>query len=126
MKICPTSILDVFMVETTPFKDQRGAFYRAFCEQELVSLLQGRTIRQINVSRTVAVGAIRGLHFQHPPHAEMKMVRCLQGQVWDVALDLREGSPTFLQWHSEELSAENAVHSYGRGTKRSRLAGSQV
>ncbi len=96
------------MVEATPFKDQRGAFYRAFCDQELASLAQGRTIRQINVSRTEAVGAIRGLHFQHPPHAEMKLVRCLQGRVWDVALDLRRGSPSFLRWHAEELSSDNA------------------
>jgi len=96
------------MVETTPFKDQRGAFYRAFCDQELASLLQGRITRQINVSRTDTVGAVRGLHFQHPPHAEMKLVRCLRGRVWDVALDLRRGSTTFLHWHAEELSADNA------------------
>ena len=107
MKICPTSILGVYIVETTSFKDQRGAFYRAFCDQELASLLQRRTICQINVSRTEAAGAIRGLHFQHPPYAEMKLVRCLQGRVWDVAVDLRKGSQTFLQWHTEELSADN-------------------
>ena len=75
------------MVETTPFKDRRGAFYRAFCDQELASLLQSRTILQVNVSRTESVGAVRGLHFQFPPHAEMKLVRCLRGEVWDVALE---------------------------------------
>jgi dTDP-4-dehydrorhamnose 3,5-epimerase len=96
------------MVETMPFKDQRGAFYRAFCDQDLAELSQGRTIRQINVSRTEAVGAIRGLHFQFPPHAEMKLVRCLRGRVWDVALDLRRGSATILRWHAEELSLDNA------------------
>jgi dTDP-4-dehydrorhamnose 3,5-epimerase len=108
MKSCPTSIQGVSLVETTPFKDQRGAFYRAFCDEELASLLQGRTIRQINVSRTEAAGAIRGLHFQHPPHAEMKLVRCLRGRVWDVAVDLRRESATFLRWHAEELSSDNA------------------
>ena len=64
-------------------------------------------IVQINHSRTTKVGAVRGMHFQRPPHAEMKLVRCLKGRVWDVAVDLRTDSPTFLQWHAEELSATN-------------------
>ena len=54
------------------------------------------------------VGAVRGLHFQHPPHAEMKLVRCLKGKVWDVAVDLRAGSSTFMQWHAEEMSPKNS------------------
>jgi len=58
---------------------------------------------QINHSRTATVGAVRGLHFQNPPHAEMKLVRCLKGRVWDVAVDVRRDSPTFLCWHGEEL-----------------------
>ena len=108
MKILSTAIQGVCIVATTPFQDHRGAFYRAYCAQELTSLLQGRTIRQANVSLTEAVGAIRGLHFQHPPRAEMKLVRCLRGRVWDVAVDLRRGSPTLLRWHAEELSPDNA------------------
>ena len=63
---------------------------------------------QINHSRTAAVGTVRGMHFQNPPHAEMKLVRCLKGRVWDVAVDLRAGSPTFLRWHAEVLAADNA------------------
>jgi len=58
---------------------------------------------------TVSPGAIRGMHFQNPPYAEMKLVRCLRGRVWDVAVDLRASSPTFLRWHAEELSAENRL-----------------
>jgi dTDP-4-dehydrorhamnose 3,5-epimerase len=108
MKISPTAIQGVYVAETIPLKDPRGFFYRAFCEHELASVLQGRKICQINISQTVAIGAIRGLHYQNPPHAEMKLIRCLRGRVWDVALDLRQGSATFLRWHSEELSAENA------------------
>lgn len=108
MNILPTPISGVVVVATHPFQDRRGAFYRAFCDQALAPILRGRTIRQVNVSRTESVGAIRGLHFQHPPAAEMKFVRCLRGKVWDVAVDLRQGSPTFLQWHSQELAAENA------------------
>lgn len=65
-----------------------------------------RQIAQINHSRTSRVGALRGMHFQHPPHAEMKLVRCLRGSVWDVAVDLRAGSPTFLEWHAEELTPD--------------------
>ncbi|QPK64927.1 dTDP-4-dehydrorhamnose 3,5-epimerase family protein [Methylomonas sp. LL1] len=107
MNILPTSLSGLFVVETTPVTDHRGAFARLFCEWELAPILGGRHIAQINYSRTSAVGAVRGLHFQHPPHAEMKLVRCLRGRVWDVALDLRAGSPTFLRWHAEELSSNN-------------------
>jgi dTDP-4-dehydrorhamnose 3,5-epimerase len=109
MKIIPTLIAGVVIAETTPVQDPRGAFYRAFCDRDLVTILQQRTIHQVNVSRTEMVGAIRGMHFQHPPHAEMKLIRCLRGLVWDVALDLRQGSPTFLQWYGVELSPDNAL-----------------
>lgn len=108
MKIIYTPIQGVCIVETNPFRDERGSFYRAFCDRELDSLLQGETIRQVNVSRTEAVGAIRGMHFQYPPHAEIKLIRCLKGRVWDVAVDLRQDSSTFLKWYQVELSADNA------------------
>lgn len=107
MKINPTAIPGVMFVETTPHVDHRGAFARLYCEHELASLIDNRRILQINHSRTSAVGAIRGMHFQHPPHAEMKLVRCLTGRVWDVAVDLRKNSPSFLQWHAEELTPKN-------------------
>ena len=107
MKIISTLLRDVFVVECTPIVDNRGAFSRFFCDQELNTILQGRRIVQINHSRTMAVGAIRGLHYQRPPHAEMKLIRCVKGRVWDVAADIRQGSPTFLQWHAEELSPSN-------------------
>lgn len=108
MKILATRIPGVFVVDTEPFSDHRGWFYRAFCQDELGEIFEDRQIVQVNVSRTEALGAIRGLHFQYPPHAEMKLVRCLRGAVWDVALDLRKGSETFLQWHAERLSQDNA------------------
>ncbi len=87
--------------------DPRGSFARLYCEIELAPLIGGRKIVQINQSSTTNVGAIRGMHFQYPPHAEMKLVRCLKGRVWDVVVDLRAESPTFLTWHAEELSAMN-------------------
>lgn len=96
------------MVETTPFADHRGAFARFFCADELAPVLGERRIVQINHSRTNKVGAVRGMHFQRPPHAEMKLVRCIRGRVFDVALDLRKGSPTFLRWHAEELDPVSA------------------
>jgi dTDP-4-dehydrorhamnose 3,5-epimerase len=108
MKIRPTAIHGVAVVETKPFMDHRGAFTRVFCAAELSEIIGSRGIAQINRSRTNSVGAVRGLHYQRPPHAEMKLVSCLKGRVWDVALDLRKGSRTFLQWHAEELTPMNA------------------
>jgi dTDP-4-dehydrorhamnose 3,5-epimerase len=103
-----TTIPGVCIVDTVAHVDARGSFARLFCAEELGALLGSRHIVQINHSRTTRAGAVRGMHFQHTPHAEMKLVRCLRGRVWDVAVDLRAGSPTFLTWHAEELSRENA------------------
>ena len=107
MNVLPTKLPGVVVVETAPVFDHRGAFARLFCERELSNVIGARHIVQINCSRTVAIGAVRGLHFQRPPKAEMKLVRCLQGKVWDVAVDLRRGSGTLLQWHAEELTPGN-------------------
>ncbi len=102
-----TPISGVFLVETQPHEDERGVFYRGFCDQELEEVLSGRTIRQVNLSMTQKVGTIRGLHFQYPPHAEMKMIRCIKGCVWDLVVDLRKNSATFLKWYGVEISAKN-------------------
>ncbi len=108
MKILATPLSGVFVVETTPFSDKRGVFSRLYCESELSEIVGTRRIIQINHSRTALAGALRGLHFQAAPHAETKFVRCLRGRVFDVAIDLRSASPSFLQWHAEELSPANA------------------
>jgi dTDP-4-dehydrorhamnose 3,5-epimerase len=108
VKILSTKLAGVVIIETAPVTDHRGSFSRLFCEHELSNVIGARHIAQINHSRTASAGAVRGLHFQRPPHAEMKLVRCLRGRVFDVAVDLRAGSPTFLQWHAEELTPENA------------------
>lgn len=107
MKIHQTPIAGVLVLELTPHRDARGAFTRLYCENELAEVLGSRKIVQINHSRTAALGAIRGMHYQNPPFAETKFVRCLKGRVWDVAIDLRANSPSFLKWHVEELSPEN-------------------
>jgi dTDP-4-dehydrorhamnose 3,5-epimerase len=107
MKVESTAIAGVMVVRVTPFADHRGVFQRVFCDRELEAVIDGRRVVQINHSKTMHVGAVRGLHFQRAPHAEMKLVRCLRGKVWDVAVDLRADSPTFLRWHAEELSFDN-------------------
>jgi len=108
MKVTPTFISGLFIVETTKHIDNRGEFFRAFCESELASLIETRRIVQINISKTLAIGAVRGMHYQRPPKAEMKLIRCIKGRVWDVAVDLRADSPTYMQWHAEELCAATA------------------
>lgn len=90
-----------------PLGDQRGYLERMYCADELEALVEGRSVVQINHTYTFAKGTVRGMHYQLPPHAETKFVSCLRGEVFDVAVDLRAGSPTFLQWHAELLSAEN-------------------
>jgi dTDP-4-dehydrorhamnose 3,5-epimerase len=107
MKLTETAIRGVQIAETTPRGDQRGVFMRLFCARDLEPAMGGRQIAQMNRSITRSVGAVRGLHYQHPPRAEMKLIRCVRGRVWDVALDLRAGSPTFLKWTAQVLSAEN-------------------
>jgi dTDP-4-dehydrorhamnose 3,5-epimerase len=107
MKVRPTKIAGVSIVDGPRFRDHRGSFARLYCERELSDLLGERRVVQVNLSRTTEVGAVRGLHAQRAPYAEMKLVRCLRGRVWDVTVDARRGSPTFLAWHAEELSAHN-------------------
>ena len=87
--------------------DQRGFLSRLFCEEELRQAGWIKPVVQINLTYTKKKGTVRGMHFQHPPHAEMKLVSCLRGKIFDVAVDIRKGSPTFLQWRSVILSAEN-------------------
>lgn len=108
MNVADTPLAGLKIVTSAPYQDSRGAFLRLFCERELRSLLGDRQIAQINFSMTKMTGTVRGLHFQYPPHAELKMVRCLHGRVWDIAVDLREGSSTFLQWHAQELTPGGA------------------
>ena len=94
-------------IERRRLGDSRGFLTRLFCANELRHAGWSGLVAQINHTYTARRGTVRGLHFQHPPHAEMKLVSCIRGGVWDVAVDLRHGSPTFLRWHAERLSADN-------------------
>lgn len=105
--ISDTSISGLKLVERRPIEDSRGSLSRIFCADELKIAGWQNPVWQINQTITKSRGTVRGLHFQHAPFAEMKLISCLRGRIWDVAVDLRKNSPTFLKWHSEELSSEN-------------------
>jgi len=102
----PTPLAGLAIIEREQIGDERGFFSRFFCGDELPEF--GGVIAQINHTLTRSKGAIRGMHFQRPPHDETKFVSCIRGAVFDVAVDIRPDSPTYLQWHGEILSAENA------------------
>ena len=104
-----TPIKGVSVIRSTAFVDHRGTFTRMYCARELEGVLGSRQIVQCNYSLSNSVGTVRGLHYQRPPHAELKIVRCLRGRVWDIAVDLRAGSPTFLRWYAAELTPEQSV-----------------
>ena len=112
MKIKQTPLQDALVIEPEPFRDERGLFARVFCQNELRNILCDKNIVQINHSLTRQKGAIRGMHFQYQPKAEIKMVKCLRGSAFDVMIDLRSDSSTFLNWHGERLSAENMKMMY--------------
>lgn len=103
----PTPLEGLWVVQRKPVEDPRGFFCRFFCAEEFLAAGLKKQIAQINHTYTVKKGAVRGLHFQYPPYSEGKIVSCLCGEVYDVAVDIRKGSPTFLHWHGEILSATN-------------------
>ncbi|HXZ09395.1 MAG TPA: dTDP-4-dehydrorhamnose 3,5-epimerase family protein [Paraburkholderia sp.] len=100
-------IAGAFVATSSPKGDTRGSFMRLFCANDFGEAHGARQIVQINWSHTVTPGTVRGLHYQEGAHADAKWVRCVEGRVWDVIVDLRRESATFLQWHAVELSAEN-------------------
>ena len=102
-----TRIKNLKIIEYHPSKDERGFFCRLFCQKTLNHAVNGKIIRQINRTFTKNKGSVRGLHFQYPPYAETKIISCLKGKVWDVAVDLRENSRTFLQYHAELLTEDD-------------------
>lgn len=104
-----TPLAGLTVIESGSVSDARGRFTRVFCEDELQALQPGLHFPQINLSATRARGSLRGLHFQYPPACEAKLIRCLRGRVFDVAVDLRAGSPTFLRWHAVELNGDGPL-----------------
>lgn len=106
MKLSQTTLAGLQVVDTEPVGDARGSFERLFCAQAWAPLRGSMQFVQVNLSTTCQRGTVRGMHFQRAPAAEAKLIRCVRGQVYDVAVDLREGSPTFLRWHAVELRAD--------------------
>ena len=103
----PTPLTGLMLVQRKAIEDHRGFLSRFYCAEEFRAAGIDKPVAQINHTLTRQRGAVRGLHFQHPPHAETKVVSCLKGEILDVAVDLRRDSPTFLHWHGEILSAAN-------------------
>lgn len=107
MKVTPTDILDVLVLEPRRFEDARGFFSEVWNSSTLADAGIAEDFVQDNQSLSRVAGTVRGLHYQAPPHAQVKLVRCGRGRIWDVAVDVRAGSPTFGKWIGVELSAEN-------------------
>ena len=112
MKFTELEIQGLYIIIPEPFQDERGKFSRIYCQDELKKIAHTKGIVQINHSLTRKKGALRGMHFQYPPKAETKIVKCIKGSIIDVAIDLRKNSPTFLKWHGEIISAENMLMFY--------------
>jgi len=102
-----TGLKGAFVVELAKLEDERGFFARSWCRNEFEAHGLNPCVVQCNLSFNKKAGTLRGLHYQAPPHAEAKLVRCARGALYDVILDLRRESPTFKQWIAEELTAEN-------------------
>ena len=111
MKVIETGIPGLVIIEPKVFEDDRGYFFESYHEEKLSA--QGIKTRfvQDNQSKS-SYGVIRGLHYQLNPHAQTKLVRCLEGVIYDVAVDVRKGSPTFGKWFGVELSADNKKQLY--------------
>jgi dTDP-4-dehydrorhamnose 3,5-epimerase len=105
--LIPLPLAGLFSVQHKHHADQRGQFSRLFCEGSLSAFGQPFHIRQINHSCTRERGSVRGLHYQKAEQPEAKLITCLRGEIWDVAVDLRPDSETFLHWHAEHLCAED-------------------
>lgn len=105
-----TPLLGLQLVRGEPVADERGRFERVYDAEAFASWRPGLCWSQVNVSRTQCAGTVRGMHFQSPPAAEAKLVCCLRGRVFDVAVDLRAGSPTFLHWHGVTLDADTPLN----------------
>jgi dTDP-4-dehydrorhamnose 3,5-epimerase len=112
MKLIETPLKDCYIIEPIIFEDDRGYFYEKYNEKRFENLtgLNGHFV-QDNISKS-SYGVLRGLHLQKGEYAQAKLVSCLEGEVWDVAVDLRVDSPTFGQWYGVELTAENKRQFY--------------
>lgn len=109
MKFFETELKGAFIIELEPRRDERGLFVRTFCKREFAGINHTKEFVQFNQSVSLQKGTLRGLHFQVPPSSEIKLIRCIRGKVFDVIIDLRMGSPTFLQ-HIEVILSDEKMN----------------
>jgi dTDP-4-dehydrorhamnose 3,5-epimerase len=112
MRFSRTQLADAYLVHLDARVDQRGSFARAFCAQEFAAEGLETTFVQANISTSAKAGTLRGMHFQREPYAEVKLVRCVKGAIYDVVVDIREHSLTYLRWFGAELSEDNGLMMY--------------
>ena len=112
MLITETKLKGAFIIELEPFKDVRGFFACAWSEREFEALGYAAHFVETNISYNEKKGTLRGMHYQLPPHEQAKLVRCTRGSIYDVIIDLRPESPTFKEWFTLEMSAENRLMLY--------------
>jgi dTDP-4-dehydrorhamnose 3,5-epimerase len=108
----PTALAGAYLIHLEPRVDERGLFARAFCAQEFAGQGLETSYVQSNISTNTRAGTVRGLHFQRAPQAEVKLVRCVKGAIYDVIVDMRAGSPTYLRSFGAELSDANGLMLY--------------
>ena len=112
MRFVPTAVDGAWVLEPERVEDERGFFARSFCRKELEERGLDSRVAQCNISYNPRRGTLRGMHYQAAPHAEVKIVRCTAGSIWDVVLDIRPDSPTFMKHHGVTLTAENRTMLY--------------
>lgn len=108
MKFIETDLKDVYVIEPDILYDERGRFARTYCKMEFAKINFKKEFVQMNFSFNNKKGTFRGMHYQTAPYEETKLIRCVSGKVFDIAVDLRKNSPTYLQWFGTELSGENS------------------
>jgi dTDP-4-dehydrorhamnose 3,5-epimerase len=108
----PTQLAGAYLIHLEPRVDERGLFARTFCAREFGAQGLETAYVQTNISTNARAGTVRGLHFQRAPDAEVKLVRCVKGALYDVIVDMREGSSTYLRWFGAELSDNNGIAMY--------------
>jgi len=107
-----SALKGVYIIELKPFIDNRGLFARTFCKKEFQEIGHDQEFVQFNHSVTHKKGSIRGMHYQMPPFSEIKLIRCVRGSVYDVIIDLRKDSSTFLKYTSVEITEHNMLSLY--------------
>ncbi|MDX8392430.1 MAG: dTDP-4-dehydrorhamnose 3,5-epimerase [Mariprofundaceae bacterium] len=102
-----TELAGAFVIDIEPMQDERGFFARSWCKNEFARHGLNSDLQQCNISYNNKKGTLRGMHYQRPPHEEVKLVRCVRGAIYDVIVDLRADSATFLRWQGVKLSEKN-------------------